>query len=191
MMRKWMIAGLLAALALIALRLLANDESSEAGKTASTQQPLMQSSKGGTAGSESPQQTASWPPPFPELKRVPLMDYGPQQAAAQSLATTRNGDPRMPPLQRDTVSANQPSAAELADPQAYQRYEASQHQQLLASFASAAQQEVPRLQADIERGRHMGIAPDAIAKMEDKARRLAALEQELRQQHPEWQTRPR
>ena len=46
MMRKWMIAGLLAALALIALRLLANDDSSEAGKTASTPQPLMQSKIG-------------------------------------------------------------------------------------------------------------------------------------------------
>ncbi|WP_339940433.1 hypothetical protein, partial [Undibacterium luofuense] len=69
MMRKWMIAGLLAALALIALRLLANDDSSEAGKTASAPRSPMQTSEGRTAGTESQQQTASWPPPFPELKR--------------------------------------------------------------------------------------------------------------------------
>lgn len=190
MMRKWMMAGVLAVLAMLTLRWLTADGDGETLQN-TQQSPASKAAAAGTKATEEPLQTASWPPPFPELRRVPLPDYGPQQAAAQSLAATRNGDPRSPPLQRDTVSAVQPSAAELADPQAYQRYEASQHQQLLASFASAAQQEVPRLKADIEHGRQMGIDPASIAKMEDKARRLAALEQELRHQHPEWQSKAR
>ena len=190
MMRKWMMAGALAVLALLTLRWLAADGESEVTQPLQ-RTPASKTAAAATRASEEPVQTASWPPPFPELKRVSLLDYGPQQAAAQSLAATRNGDPRSPPLQRDSIAPAQPGAAELADPQAYQRYEASQHQQLLASFASAAQQEVPRLKADIEHGRQMGIDPASIAKMEDKARRLAALEQELRQQHPEWQSKAR
>ncbi len=184
MRRAWLWVVLLALGLLLLARLLFDDGSVP---QAADQNLTTVSSQSGTQLSQQHStKTASWPPPFPELKRVPLLDTGPALPAAQSLAATRYGDPRSPPIARDTQRPLQPTREELADPQAYQRYEANQHQQLLASFADAAQQEVPRLLSDIERGRQSGIDPVAIAKMEEKARRLAALEQELRQQHPEW-----
>ncbi|HEX8611426.1 MAG TPA: hypothetical protein VF800_09085 [Telluria sp.] len=101
-------------------------------------------------------------------------------AAADSMADARlHGDPRTPPLALPTAGGTRPNAAQLADPQAYRAYEARQDARVMAAFASAVQLEVPRLQLDVERARASGIAPDRIARVEEKIRRLEQLRREI------------
>ena len=119
------------------------------------------------------------------LQRVPLPPLAVQMPAAHSLADAReSGDERAPPIVRSTA-AETATPAELADPQAYGRYEVRQHQRLLAAFVREAEQSLPRLQADIERGRAAGINPQQLAQAEEKARRIAAMRADLLAQHPQ------
>lgn len=119
------------------------------------------------------------------LQRVPLLPLAAQVPAAHSLADAREfGDERAPPIVR-SAAADAATPAELADPQAYGRYEARQHQRLLAAFVREAEQTLPRLQADIERGRAAGVNPQQLAQAEEKARRIAAMRENLLAQHPE------
>ncbi|MBI3229238.1 MAG: hypothetical protein HYZ45_03355 [Burkholderiales bacterium] len=133
---------------------------------------------------------STWPPASPyaglEVKRVPIAVVNQDKSAALSLMETRNGDPRTPPIQR-SEQGEQPNAAELADPKLYQQYEVRQNLKLYAAFVDAAKNEVPRLRADIERGKQMGIAPEKIAKVEEKARRIEAMQMQLLKEHPELQ----
>lgn len=100
--------------------------------------------------------------------------------AADSMADARlHGDARTPPLVRTAAPAAGPNAAQLADPQAYRAYQAGQDARVMAAFASAAQREVPRLQADVERARASGIPADQIAKVEEKIRRLEQLRRDV------------
>lgn len=140
----------------------------------------------------SKEKTPSWPAPFPDqeqppeqLKRVALLPTGTEMSATQSLLDTRNGDPRTPPITRNSQAPELPSPDELADPKAYQQYEARQNMQLYASFIQAAGQEVPRLQADLARAREVGIAPAEIAKVEEKIKRIAAMQAQLLREHPQ------
>lgn len=133
-----------------------------------------------------------WPPPSPyaadQVKRVPLLESGPEANAAQSLAAYgMQGDPRVPPLVRSEHKTELPSAQELADPKAYAQYEVRQNLQVYASFIAASRQELPRLRAGIERGKREGIAPEKIAKIEEKVRRMEAMQAQLLREHPELQ----
>ncbi len=131
----------------------------------------------------------NWPPASPAepvLKRVPIEAVSEQKSAAQSLAETRYGDPRTPPIQRSEAT-EQPNAAELADPKLYQQYETRQNMKLYAAFVEAAKTEVPRLRADIERGRAVGIPPEKIALVEEKARRIEAMQAQLLRDYPSLQ----
>lgn len=131
----------------------------------------------------------NWPPPSPygdtEPKRVPLLPINQEMPAAQSLALSRNGDERAPPIVRNTYKSEQPTAAELADPKLYAQYETRQNLQVYASFIQATKQEIPRLKADIERGRAMGIPAEKIAKAEEKVRRMEAMQLQLVKEHPQ------
>ncbi|MRV74437.1 hypothetical protein GJ700_22265 [Duganella sp. FT92W] len=122
---------------------------------------------------------AEQPPPEPE--RVPLPPVDSSAPAWLSMAEAReHGDPRTPPVVHDDPATHaQPTAGQLADPQAYRRFEQGQHARLLASFADAARDEVPRLRADVERGRAAGVAEAELAKMEEKIRRIEALRDEV------------
>ncbi|WP_404932167.1 hypothetical protein HF313_31440 [Massilia atriviolacea] len=105
--------------------------------------------------------------------------------AARSLAQTRlHGDPDAPPIARDSAVPTRPTAAELADPGAYQAFEARRNAQVLAAYIKAVDEELPRLREDIARGRAMGIAADKIARAEDKARGLEAMRAQLVKDHP-------
>lgn len=134
---------------------------------------------------------ATWPPAFPERnderKYVPLLPTGPELSAAQSLLATRDGDPRTPPIQHEQSTQETPSAAELADPKAYQQYETRQNARLYAAYVQAADEEIPRLREAIARARDMGIPPADLAKGEEKLRRITAMQAQLRNEHPELQ----
>lgn len=127
------------------------------------------------------QALADQPPPEPE--RVPLPPVDSSPPAWLSMADAReHGDPRTPPVVRDGPSTQaQPTAEQLADPQAYRRFEQGRHARLLASFADAAKDEVPRLRADMERGRAAGVPEGELAKMAEKIRRIEALGSEAGQ----------
>jgi hypothetical protein len=107
-------------------------------------------------------------------------------SAAESMANTRlHGDPEAPPIVRSTATAERPSEQELADPKAYLAYEARQSVRLYANYVRAVDKELPILRDDIARGRAIGIAPEKIAKAEEKARRLEAMRAQLLKDHPE------
>lgn len=107
-------------------------------------------------------------------------------SAAVSMANTRlHGDPQAPPIVRSSETPVVPTEQELADPKAYLEYEARQNVRLYASYVRAVDKELPILRDDIARGRAIGIAPDKIAKAEEKARRLEAMRAQLLKEHPE------
>jgi hypothetical protein len=120
-----------------------------------------------------------------QLQRVPLTPVDSSSSAWLSMAEAReHGDARTPPLQRDEARTP-PTAAELADPKAYQQYQQGQQLRVLGAFVGAAAAEVPRLQADVERGRAAGVPPEQIAKVEEKIRRIEQQRQTILRNHPE------
>lgn len=136
-------------------------------------------------------QPAQWPPApayvaAPDVQRVPIAPVNQTLSARDSLADARwHGDARTPPIERSVDNSVAPTPAELADPKAYAAYEARHNLRVYAAFVQAAQQAIPKLQADIERGRQAGIAPEKIAKVEEKVRRIVAEQTRLVQQYPE------
>jgi hypothetical protein len=106
----------------------------------------------------------------------------PVSGAASLAATRQHGDPEAPPIARAPIVREPPNAHELADPKAYEAYEARETQRTYAAYIRAVDEELPRLRADIERGRAMGIAPEKIAMAEDKARRLGLMRAQLAQE---------
>ncbi|MFM9437672.1 hypothetical protein ACFDR9_004762 [Janthinobacterium sp. CG_23.3] len=132
---------------------------------------------------------AAWPAALDgvdaEPKRVALTPVGRAEPAAYSMALARqNGDPRTPPISRDEAAAA-PSAAELADPKAYQGYESRQNMKLYAGYVQAADADLPALRRDIARGREAGVPAAEIAKVEEKLRRIDAMRAQLLARHPE------
>lgn len=120
-----------------------------------------------------------------QLQRVPLTPVDSSSSAWLSMAEAReHGDARTPPLQRDEARTP-PTAAELADPKAYQQYQQGQQLRVLGAFAGAAAAELPRLQADVERGRAAGVPPEQIAKVEEKIRRIEQQRRLILREHPE------
>ncbi|SHH63245.1 hypothetical protein [Massilia sp. CF038] len=104
----------------------------------------------------------------------------PATPAWESLADARqHGDARMPPLAAPAPRDAGPSPAQLADPAAYQRYEQDQNARVMANYAAAVDAEVPRLRADVERARAMGIPAAEIAKVEAKIFRLEKLKKSI------------
>lgn len=119
------------------------------------------------------------------LQRVPLTPVDSSRSAWLSMAEAReHGDARTPPLQRDEARTP-PTAAELADPKAYQQYQQGQQVRVLGAFVGAAAAELPRLQADVERGRAAGVPAAQIAKVEEKIRRIEQQRQAILRNHPE------
>lgn len=110
--------------------------------------------------------------PLPELPESTV------DAAVSMQQALAKGDPSAPPVQRE-APREAPSAAELADPKAYQAYEARQNQRLYNQYLKAADSEIPRLQADIERARAAGLSPEQIAEGEEKLRRIQAMRDQL------------
>lgn len=106
------------------------------------------------------------------------------QAVAALRESMRHGDPRTPPLAPSTDLREPPSAAELADPALYQQYEQRQQQQVYASFARAADQRIPELEALIAKGRAEGISEAQLAEGEAKLAKLREQRNQLASQQP-------
>lgn len=136
-----------------------------------------------------PSTTDSWPPqaaPSPVAEPTARIDSPllPQEAsvpAAHSLDEARRlGDPRQPPLLRDAEPGEAASAWEIADPARYAAYEQRQQRRLWQNYVQAAGPALARLDADLARARaEGGIAPAEIAQVEEKRRRIAAMQAEL------------
>jgi hypothetical protein len=77
-----------------------------------------------------------------------------------------------------------PTAAELADPEAYQRYENRQNQRLYKAYVKAADDEIPQLQQDIARARREGMSEEQLKEGEEKLRRIQAMRDQLQADHP-------
>jgi len=130
---------------------------------------------------------APHPAPAPATGKQPAPAAGMQWMAAvpQAAADTpawvsmaearRDGDPRAPPLLAAPRHDSGPTPAQLADPNAYREFEKGRDARMLAAYAAAVEDEVPRLRADVARARASGIAPEEIAKVEAKIARLENL----------------
>ncbi|WP_431476583.1 hypothetical protein [Massilia eburnea] len=106
------------------------------------------------------------------LRRVPIPPVDTSTPAWLPLAQAREtGDARSPPILHD-APAEHPDASVLADPQAYAAHQQAQKQRLFAAYARAAAPELARLQTDLEQGREAGIAPEELAKVAEKIRRI-------------------
>lgn len=104
----------------------------------------------------------------------------PSTPAWQSMADARlHGDERAPPLRAPAAREPGPTAAQLADPAAYSKFEQDRDAQVMKAYAAAVESEVPRLRADVERARAAGIAPQEIAKVEAKIARLEKLRKSI------------
>lgn len=102
--------------------------------------------------------------------------------AAQHLADAlRNGDERSPPIVADALPIERATAAELADPAAYRRYEQRSQAKLYRAFEQEAVIALNDIDRDIQRGRAAGLSPEQIAEGEEKQRRLEAMLERLRQ----------
>ncbi|HQV22212.1 MAG: hypothetical protein H6996_11895 [Moraxellaceae bacterium] len=106
--------------------------------------------------------------------------------AAKSMAEAmKNGDPRMPPLDKTPDQQEKATAAELADPKLYAQYEARQNMRLYKGYVKAADAEIPRLQQDIAKAKASGMTPEQIAEGEEKLRRIQQMRDQLASQHPQ------
>lgn len=128
---------------------------------------------------------AGVPAPAPALASGPVADapLPPLPASTEDAGDTmrqalEHGDPATPPLHRD-AAGEAPTAAELADPAAHQRYEARQNQRLYNEYVKAAGAVIPRLQDDIIRARAAALPPEQIAEGEEKLRRIQAMQAQL------------
>lgn len=122
------------------------------------------------------------PLPSEDVPLVPVPETSVD--AAESMARAlEHGDPQAPKVVRD-APREMPTEAELADPAAYQRYEARQNQRLYGQFVKAADDEIPRLQADIARAKAAGLPPEQIAEGEEKLRRIQAMRDQLKADNP-------
>lgn len=117
---------------------------------------------------------------------APLLPLPAQQVdAVVSMSAARvKGDPSAPPVMHES-QGEVATAAELADPKAYQRYESRQNQRVYDAYIKAAATEIPRLQDDIARARREGIPEDEIRKGEEKLRRIQAMRDQLQADHPQ------
>ncbi|MBI2380260.1 MAG: hypothetical protein HYV16_05870 [Gammaproteobacteria bacterium] len=117
------------------------------------------------------------PAPAAETSAAPVL----KPAAIASLRAARvHGDPRTPPIVRDETPVELPSAEELAEPQAYGRYEARQERRLKAAFLKAADPELAKLQRQLAEMKRLGMDERALAEAREKWQRLQALQTRLR-----------
>lgn len=114
---------------------------------------------------------------------LPLPEQQADAVASMSEARLK-GDPLAPPVSR-SPQGEAPTAAEMADPQAYQRYEARQNKRVYQAYIKAAAVEIPRLQEDISRARREGIPEAEIRQGEEKLRRIQAMRDQLQADHPD------
>lgn len=143
------------------------------------QEPATASATPATATAPGP---ARAPAPQAGMAFFAPVASAPAPAATSLAATRQHGDPQAPPMAREPVARTPPTAQELADPKAYEAYEAREAQRTYAAYIHAVDEELPRLRANIARGRAMGIGADKIAMAEDKARRLAMMRTQLVQE---------
>ncbi|MGO1000201.1 hypothetical protein [Lysobacter sp. CA196] len=107
--------------------------------------------------------------------------------AWQSMAASReHGDERAPPIERPTAESQAPAASawELSDPVRYREYELRGRRRLHQEYLIAAEQELPKWKALLERARASGAPPAVIAEAQDKIRRLEARQIALRHGEP-------
>lgn len=134
---------------------------------------------------------ASWPPKRPDVPLAataanrpdsPLLPVDQSAPAVVSMTDARErGDDRTPPIVTSNGDWREPaSPAELTDPARYQQYEERQQRRLYSAYVQAADKALPKLDADIARARAEGaIGADQIAMVEEKRRRIAAMQSEL------------
>lgn len=175
--RRWALLALavIVVAVVVAGRLLLTDEapvSAAAAPSATASRPDGLASALPPAGPVAPAPAGSDTP-------LPPMPESTVDAAESMKQANEHGDPAAPPVVRDSVQREAPTPAELADPKAYQRYEARQNQRLYNEYVKAANTEIPRLQADIERARAAGLPPEQIAEGEEKLRRIQAMKEQL------------
>lgn len=175
--RMVMALSLLLVLAVVALGFWLRSDVRDVMKTADEKTP----SSAIAATQLPPRLEPSVLPPLQSPERdSPLPEVAPSQVdAVVALSEARlHGDARAPMVVRDAPQPA-PSAAELADPEAYQHYEQRQNQRLHKAYVQAADSEIPQLQQDIARARSEGLSEEQIREGEEKLRRIQAMRDQL------------
>jgi hypothetical protein len=170
----WLGVAVLALLVIAAGRWLSRDETGATVTVADTAPaaPALASTRA-PALPPTTDVTALPPPPPLAGSDTPLPALPePTADAAQTMRRAQlQGDPQAPAVARDNAG-EAATAAELADPEAYQRYETRQTQRLYKQYVAAADSEIARLEQDIARARAEGLSPEQI---DEGVRKLAAI----------------
>lgn len=183
--KRWLMLGIvaLALLVILAGRWLYRESADEVAAGAPEAESVLRP----VADARLPELPPSGAVPAPPLANMdaplPPQPESTVDAAVSMAAALKHGDPQAPKVVRD-APPEAPTAAELADPEAYQRYEARQQQRLYSQYVKAADSEIPRLQADIERARAAGLPTEQIAEGEEKLRRIQAMRDQLQADNP-------
>lgn len=179
----WLLAGVVVTLGLVVALGLWLREDVPASATGAAAKPSQ--AMGTPEAGVTPADLSAIPAPVMR-EDVPLPPLPESQVdAVVSLRQARlEGDARAPAVVR-SAERELPTAAELADPEAYQRYEARQNERLYRAYVRAADGEIPKLQEQIAKGRAGGLTPEQIAEGEEKLRRIEAMRNQLMSDHPE------
>lgn len=124
---------------------------------------------------------------------VPLLSESADAGVADAVEALRqarlHGDPRAPAIER-SAAPDAASPEELADPEAYQRYEARQNLRVYRDYVKAAESELPKLRAQVSAGRAGGLTPEQLREGEEKLRRIEDMRNQLLGDHPELSAPP-
>lgn len=182
---RWLLAGIavLAVMVILAGRWLWQDTGADI--VATPEQGAGLPALGDSRAPSLPPSGVVPPPALPaQDSPLPAVPEATADAAETMAEALKHGDPQAPRVVREAAQ-EAPTPAELADPKAYQQYEARQNQRLYNQYVKAADSEIPRLQADIQRARDAGLTPEQIAEGEEKLRRIQAMRDQLQAQHPD------
>lgn len=182
-MKRWLIgAGVILALAVLAVLV----------QRTVVDAPVPTQQAGGSGLSATARPMAALPPTVPPAPPAvvavdPPLPPMPESNvdAATSMAEARQfGDPRTPPIMRSD-NAEKPTPDELANPELYQKYEERQHKRLIGAYLKATGEEIPRLQADIEKARAMGLSEEQLREGIEKQQRMQQMRDQLMAEHPD------
>lgn len=107
------------------------------------------------------------------------------QAIASFRDSIKNGDPRAPALNQSRQRDEEPTAAQLEDPQLYEQFERRQQMRVYRAYVEASKSKVAELETMIERGQREGVDEEQIEFARAKIKGIQEMAEELKRDYPD------
>ena len=108
-----------------------------------------------------------------------------QQAIASFRDSIENGDPRAPALNQSRQRDEEPSPEQLEDPQQYEQYERRQQMRVYRAYVEASKSKVAELEKMIERGQREGVDEEQLEFARNKIKGIQEMAEELKREYPD------